>query len=386
MRVIRLRRNVTAGALAVLAAGALVLTGCGSKGGSGGTDTTAGNPGPNTSANTAPTTSTDTGTTSAAFKACMVTDVGGIDDHSFNQSAWAGMQAAHQADPNVQVSYVQSKTEADYTTNINNLLSQKCNLIVTVGGLMGTATTNAAKANPDQHFAEVDNPGNGSNMIGLQYNSAEGGFLGGYLAAGYSKSGIVAVYGGLQIPPVTVYMDGYYDGVQYYNQQHNTDVKVLGWNEKTQKGTFAGSFTDAAKGQQLAKNFLAQGADVIFTAAGAVNNGSAAEVKAEGKGVILWVDSDGCVQAAPYCDYFLSSVTKNVEGSVKDAVDAAASGNWTGKDYIGTLANGGTGLAPFHKFDSKVSSQLKSELDQVKQDIISGKIKVASPSAPKAGG
>jgi basic membrane protein A len=373
-----LRRNVTAVALATLAASALVLSGCGSK------PSSDNNSGGNTAANTAGNTGTSTGAAAASFKACMVTDVGGIDDHSFNQSAWAGMQAA-QADGKAQVSYVQSKTEADYTTNINNLLSQNCNLIVTVGGLMGTATTNAAKANPDQHFAEVDYAGNGTNMVGLQYNSAEGGFLGGYLAAGYSKTGKVAVYGGLKIPPVTVYMDGYYDGVQYYNQQHHTNVQVLGWNEKTQKGTFAGSFTDTAKGQQLGKNFLNAGADVIFTAAGAVNNGTAAEVKAEGKGVVLWVDSDGCVQAPNYCSQFLSSVTKNVEGSVKDIVEQAASGQWPTSDYIGTLKNGGTGLAPFHDFDGKVSSQLKSELDQVKADIISGKIKVASPSAPKAG-
>jgi basic membrane protein A len=376
--VIRLRRNVTVVAVATLAASALLLSGCGSK------PSSNNNSGANTAANTAGNTGTSTGAAPANFKACMVTDVGGIDDHSFNQSAWAGMQEAEK-DGKAQVSYVQSKTEADYTTNINNLLSQNCNLIVTVGGLMGTATTNAAKANPNQHFAEVDYAGNGTNMVGLQYNSAEGGFLGGYLAAGYSKTGKVAVYGGLQIPPVTVYMDGYYDGVQYYNQRHNKNVQVLGWNEKTQKGTFAGSFTDTAKGQQLGKNFLNAGADVIFTAAGAVNNGTAAEVKAENKGVVLWVDSDGCVQAPNYCSQFLSSVTKNVEGSVKDIVEQAASGTWTGKDYIGTLENGGTGLAPFHQFDGKVSSQLKSELDQVKADIISGKIKVASPSAPKAG-
>jgi basic membrane protein A and related proteins len=374
-----LRRNICATALAVLATSAMLLSACGSKSPGNGNQ-----PGAVTSGNSSGS-SGSSGTAAGSYKACMVTDVGGIDDKSFNQSAWAGMQAA-QAAGKATVSYVQSKTEADYTTNINNLLGQNCSIIVTVGGLMGTATTNAAKANPNQKFAEVDYPGNGKNMVGLQYNSAQGGFLGGYLAAGYSKTGKVAVYGGLQIPPVTVYMDGYYDGVQYYNTQHHTNVQVLGWNTKTQKGTFAGSFTDQTKGQQLAKNFLQQGVDVIFTAAGAVNNGTAAEVKAENHGVVLWVDTDGCLSAPAYCNNFLSSVTKNVEGSVKDAIVAAATGQFPTADYIGTLANSGTGLAPFHSYDSKVSSTLKSELTQVEQDIINGKITVDSPSQPKAGG
>jgi basic membrane lipoprotein Med (substrate-binding protein (PBP1-ABC) superfamily) len=212
----------------------------------------------------------------ANYKACMVTDTGGIDDKSFNAAAWAGMQAA-QSDGKAKVSYVQSKTQTDYVPNINALLKQKCQLIIGVGGLMADAINNAAKKNPATHFAIVDSNGNGTNVQGLQINTAQSGFLGGYLAAAYSKSGVVATYGGLNIKPVTVYMDGYWEGVQYYNKQKGKSVKVLGWDETNQKGgTFAGSFTDQGKGQQITQNFINQGADVIFPVAGGTGLGSAA--------------------------------------------------------------------------------------------------------------
>lgn len=231
-----------------------------------------------------PTGSTDltepaTGTANKNFSACMVTDTGGIDDKSFNAASWAGMQAA-QAAGKAKVQYVSSKTQADYAPNIRALVTKGCKLIIGVGGLMSEAINNAAKANPKLNFAIVDGAGNGSNVQGIQINTAQSGFLGGYLAAGYSKSGKVATYGGLQIAPVTVYMDGFYEGVQYYNKQKDKKVQVLGWNESTQKGTFAGSFTDQGKGQQITQNFIQQGADVIFPVAGGTGLGSAAAAQA----------------------------------------------------------------------------------------------------------
>jgi basic membrane protein A len=370
---------ITAGAAAL----ALLLGACGSKSkdnntGGGGSS---GGGGSTSAPNSGGSSSSGGGGGNANFKSCMVTDTGGIDDKSFNASAWAGMQAS-----GTDASYVQSKTEADYTTNLNNLLAKKCDLIVTVGGLMGQATKNAASANPNQHFAEVDNPGNGKNWQGLQYNSAQGGFLGGYLAAGYSKTGKVATYGGLAIPPVTIYMDGFWEGVQYYNQQKHKNVQVLGWDEKTQKGSIVGganAFTDQTKGQQLATNFVQQGADVIFPVAGGTGIGSAAYAQSSKKAVVIWVDTDGCESAAQYCGVFLSTVFKDVKGSVQKAVQDDAAGKFSSTDYIGTLANNGTGLSPFHQFDSKVDSTLKSELDQIKQKIISGAITITSKAQPK---
>jgi len=355
--------------LATATAAALVLAGCGSKK----SDSTSG--GGNSGSNSS-------GANAASYKACMVTDIGGIDDKSFNAAAWAGMQKA-QSDGKATVSYVQSKQETDYNTNISSLVSQNCKLIVTVGGLMADATVAAAKANPNQHFVEVDSAGNGSNLQGLQFNTAQAGFLAGYLAAGYTKSGKVATYGGLKIPPVTVYMDGFQEGVQYYNKQKSKNVQVIGWDEKSQNGSFSASFTDQNKGQQLATNFVNQGVDVIFPVAGGTGLGSAAYAKSSGKATVIWVDTDGVTSAPQYTSVFLSTAVKNIADAVTKAVEDASGGNYSTTDYIGTLANNGVALAPFHDFDSKIDPSLKSELDQVKADIISGKISITSPSQPK---
>jgi basic membrane protein A len=318
----------------------------------------------------------------------MVTDTGGIDDRSFNASSWQGMQEAAKANSNVQVTYLQSSSGSDYTPNINQFIQKKCGIIVTVGFLMGGNTQTAAKANPNQKFAIVDFSYSPAvkNIDALVFNTVQDGFLGGYLAAGMSKTGKVATFGGQKLPTVTIYMDGYWDGVQYYNKQHHTHVAVLGWNEKTQNGSFTGDFTNQTKGQTLTQTFISDGADVIFPVAGNVGLGAAKAVQnadaAAGsqKVNMLWVDTDGCISAAQYCKYFISSVTKGIQASVKAAVLSAANGTFKGGNYIGTLANGGVVLSPFHDFSSKVPASLQSELNTIKQQIISGKIKPATKS------
>src|SRR6266566_4330756 len=219
--------------------------------------------------------------TTGKFLGCMVTDTGGIDDRSFNASAWAGMQAAAKASSGVTVKYLQSTTQADYVPNINTFISQKCNIIVTVGFLMGDATQAAAKAHPSQKFAIVDFAYAPplSNVDALLFNTAQDGFLGGYLAAGMTKTGKVATFGGQKLPTVTIYMDGFYDGVQYYNQKHGTHVQVLGWNETTQVGSFTGDFVNQTKGQALTQTFISEGADIIFPVAGNVGLGAAKAVQ-----------------------------------------------------------------------------------------------------------
>lgn len=362
-------RAVTIGVLA--AAGALALAACGSKPADSSGSTSA---------------SGTTSASGAAFTACMVLDTGGVDDKSFNQSSWAGMQAAAAANPNIKVSYVPSNTANDYTPNLTAEANKKCSTTVAVGGLMSDNVKAVAAANPTLQFAEVDSSSSGTNVYGIQFNTAQGGFLGGYLAAGMTQTGKVATWGGLNIAPVTVYMDGFWEGVQYYNQQKKppVPVQVLGWDEGNQKGgTFAGSFTDQNKGLQISQTFIQQGADVIFPVAGGAGLGAGAAAQgAGGKVSVLWVDTDGCTSVSQYCQYFLSSVTKNLSGAVQTYVSAAAGGTFPTGSYVGDLKNDGTGLAPFHNFDSKVPATLKTELDSVKADIISGKITVKSPSQP----
>jgi basic membrane protein A and related proteins len=358
---------------AVGAVAALLLSGCGSKPSSssnGGGGNSSGGSGSNAG---------------SAFKACMVLDTGGVDDRSFNQSSWAGMQAAAKQDSNIKVSYVSSSSQNDYTPNLNAETNKGCNSILAVGGLMADAVKSVAAKNPKSQYAEIDAPSSGPNVYGFQYNTAQGGFLGGYLAAAMTKTGKVATFGGLNIPPVTIYMDGFWEGVQYYNHQNNKNVQVLGWDETNQKGgTFANSFTDLNKGKSISQAEIQAGADIIFPVAGGTGLGAGAAAQASGGKVsVIWVDTDGCVSAAQYCKYFLTSVTKNLSDPVTQYVTKAAGGSFPKGDYIGTLANGGTGLAPFHQFDSKVPSSVKSDLDSVKKDITSGKIKITSPSQPK---
>jgi len=337
--------------------------------------------------------SSGTGNTASKFLACMVTDTGGIDDKSFNQSSWQGMQQAAGADKGkITVTYLPSTSSADYASNISTFVGRKCGIIVTVGFLMASATEAAAKANPSQKFAIVDcsyasqclSGAKETNIDQLVFNTVQDGFLGGYLAAGMSKTHVVATYGGEAFGTVTIYEDGFYDGVQYYNTQHHAHVNVLGWNEKTQKGNFIGNFTDLGAGQALTNTFITDGADVIFPVAGGVGLGSAKAVQTAdnaGKHIYLeWVDTDGCVSAAQYCKYMVTSVTKGITTAVKTAVLSAANGTFAGGTYIGTLANGGAVLSPFHDLSSQVPASLQAELATIKTQIENGTIKPATKS------
>jgi basic membrane protein A len=325
------------------------------------------------------------GTSAAAAKytACMVTDIGGIDDRSFNTSAWKGLQNAKAKNPNIDIKNVSSKQEADYEPNLTGYVQQKCDFILAVGGLMTTATQKVAAANPNSQFAIVDSSIALPNVNSMQFDTAQAAFLAGYLAAGMSTTGKVATYGGLKIPPVTIFMDGFADGVAQYNKAKGKNVQVLGWNKATQAGTFAESFIDQAKGKQISDTFVAQGADVVMPVAGGTGLGSATDAKATGRFKVIWVDVDGCESNPANCGAFLTTVVKNIPDAVRDAVLLGQSKGDLKTGFLGTLKNNGVSIAPYHEFDSKIDAALKAEVEQLKNDIISGTVKVSSPSSPK---
>jgi basic membrane protein A len=377
-------------AVAGCAAIALLVTACGSKS-NGGSSSNATPPAGGSSGAGGATTAA-AGTTApatAALNACMVLDTGGVDDHSFNQTSYAGMKAAAASNPNIKISYIPSNTGNDYTPNLNTEVGKKCSPVIAVGGLMAANVKTAALANPKVQFAEVDNPSEAPNMYGMQFNTAQGAFLGGILAAGMSKTGVVGTWGGAKIGPVTIYMDGYWEGVQYYNAQNHKNVKVLGWSEKKQSGgTFVpgnNPFGDPNDGKSISQTMINQGADVLFPVAGGSGLGAgAAAAASHGKVNVIWVDTDGFASAPQYKQYYISSVTKGLSQAVQAYLGQAAKGTYPTGSYIGTLANGGTGLAPYHDFQSKVPASLTAQINQAKADIISGKIKITSPSQPKA--
>lgn len=332
-------------------------------------------------------------TSAKKFLACEVTDTGGINDRSFNASAYQGLKLAAAVVPGMTYRYLSSTSTSDYTPNINEFIGQHCGIIITVGFDMAAATQTAAKAHPTQKFAIVDFTYSPAlhNVKGLFYQTNQDAFLGGYLAASMSTSGKVGTFGGQDIPPVTIYMDGWVAGVRYFDKLNHKHVVALGWTPKVKRpagsfdgtGLFTNDFTNQGLGKTDAQTLMAQGADIIFPVAGAVGLGAAAAVKSAGAGNYMeWVDTDGCISAPQYCSLFITSVTKGIANSVKAAVVSAATGKFKGGNYTGNLADGGVALSPFHDFAHKIPAKVKNELNKLKAGIISGKISVDPNSYP----
>jgi len=339
----------------------------------------------------APSESGSAGDAASDFLPCIVSDFGGFDDKSFNQSSYDGIsQAADKL--GIEFKQAESKSEDQYASNVSSMVDQGCNFILDVGFALANATRDAAKANPDVDFALIDSaisnddfsPLTLDNVKPVLYDTAQAAFLAGYLAAGTTKSGIVGTFGGLQFPSVTIFMDGFTDGVAHYNEAKGKDVKVLGWDKAAQTGLFAGSFDDISQGKTISEGLIDQGADIILPVAGPLFQGTAQAIQDSGKDVaIIGVDSDLYETTPEFDELYLTSVMKQMTDATKQIVTEAAKGDYTADPYIGTLENEGVKLAPLHDWESKVDPALVTELDAIKADIISGKITVTSPSTPK---
>jgi basic membrane protein A len=372
-------RKAALGGLTALAVSALTLVGC----------------------SAAPT--GDGGSTDAKsdYLPCMVSDEGGFDDHSFNQIGLEGLQKAAK-ELGVDEKHVQSDSADDYKPNLDQLAAAGCNLIVTVGFNLSKATDAAAKANPDIKYAIVDDAldnegakdkdgkdiGDGKvdvdNGKPILFDTAQAAFLGGYAAASYSKTGVVGTFGGIQIPPVTIFMDGFVEGVKYFNEQKGKNVKVVGWNVDTQNGVFTGGFAAGVEAKTAAQGLLDQNADVLMPVGGPIYQSAAAAILDSKKDIaLLGVDADLFQTDTKYQALFLTSILKGIKQGVSAVVKDAAGDKFDNSPYVGTLKNDGVGLAPFHNFQDKVDPALQGELDAIKKDIISGAIKVESPSSPK---
>lgn len=307
------------------------------------------------------------------IKAGQVTDTGGIDDRSFNESAWNGFLRAKER-LGCQVAYLESNQQSDYEPNIGQFLQQKYDLIVTVGFLLGDATAKAAKANPGTKFAIVDFAYDPPipNVRGLTFATDQAAFMAGYVAAGMSKTGKVGTFGGMEIPPVTIFMVGFENGVKYYNEKHGTKVETLGMN------VYVGNFESTDDGRRVAESLMDEGADIIMPVAGPVGLGTAAACQ-ERKTMMIGVDQDWYLSAPAHKGIYLTSVLKNIDVAVFDTTLTTQSGTLTGGTWLGTLKNNGVGLAPFHDYDSQVSAQLKNELATVRAGLTSGTIKTGWP-------
>ena len=305
--------------------------------------------------------------------ACQVTDTGGVDDKGFNQISYKGMQDA-EATLGVTIDLLESTSDADYAPNLQNFADKGCNIIVTVGFLLGDATKAAAEANPDKNYAIVDSAFDPpiANARGLVFATDQPSFMAGYLAAGMSKTGVVGTFGGINIPPVSIFMDGFAKGVAYYNTQKGTTVKVLGWDTAKQDGTFAGNFNSLDDGKNIAKSQADEGADIIFPVAGPVGLGSAQfAMESGGKVKIIGVDVDMSVSNPDAAEVYIASVLKNIDAAVLAAITDTVNGVKTSDNYVGTLANGGVGVAY-----TAVPAELQAEVEAIGAGIADGTIKI----------
>ncbi len=312
------------------------------------------------------------------FKACAVADEGSWNDKSFNESVYTGlMQAKTQL--GVETADAESASAEAFEPNLQQMIDASCDLTIAVGFNLVAAVNAAAKANPTVNFVTVDGWSEGNaNLKPFNYNMVESSYLAGYLAAGYSKTGVVGTYGGVQIPAVTDFMTGFYYGAMKYAADSGKTIKVVGWDPATEKGDFMGDFTaNSGVSKTISASQIKLGADVIMPVAGEQLGALSEAIKDSGKEVAMsGVDSDRAVNSPEYAPLVLVSVEKRMTKAVFDLINDLAinGGTFSGDAYVGTLANDGTGLSPFHDFDSKVSAELKAKLEELKAAIIAGEI------------
>jgi basic membrane protein A and related proteins len=297
-----------------------------------------------------------------AIKVGLVTDIGGLNDRSFNQLANEGLERA-KSELGVEGQAVTSESNADYVPNLSRLAQQKFDLVIGVGFLMADAVATVAKKFPDTNFAIIDFPQSGlkgkpTNVRGLLFKENEAGYLVGYLAALVTKEKggdqVISSVGGQKIPPVDAYIAGY----QAAAGEAASGMKTL--------NGYSQDFVDQAKCKEIALNQIAEGAQVVFQVAGQCGLGALDAAKE--KGVLgIGVDADQGYLG----DHILTSAQKKVDVAVFDTAKAAQDGTFAGgEDQIFDLKNDGVGLGKLNADGEPFADQM----EEVKQKIIDGEI------------
>ena len=305
-------------------------------------------------------------------KVCVALDTAGINDKSFNQTSYDGAKAALKAGYASSIQYLPAKSGSDYAPNIQKFIDGKCTMIIGIGYALGDAIAASAAKNPSVKYAIVDNGSGAANVKGITYKTNENSFLMGYLAAGMSKTGKVAVYGGMAFPTVTIFMDGYAKGVEYYNDVKGKSVQVLGWNTKTKTGEFLGTFDDTTKALSTSLAFEQQGADWIFGVAGNMQSTTAANSLKSKKSVLVWVDSSVMATAPQFGSVVPVSALKGLKEGVLATIKETYEGKFTNAQYVGTLKNKGVGYVITPSWKSKIPASLQKEITELGNDIADG--------------
>ncbi|HJB62329.1 MAG TPA: BMP family ABC transporter substrate-binding protein [Candidatus Microbacterium pullistercoris] len=359
-------KRTALGGLAVVSAG-ILLAGCGAapeeSGGSG---------------------SGANGDDAPDFLPCIVSDFGGFDDKSFNQLSLEGVEEAAN-ELGVEFKDVESNAETDYEPNLSSLVAQGCNAITSVGFALAPATVDAANANPEVDFILIDDLGDtdfdgttdAETIKPVLYDTAQAAFLAGYLSAGYSETDTVGTFGGQEFPTVTIFMDGFLQGVEHYNEENGADVEVVGWDGST--GSFTGGFSAGPEAKTVAQNIIDQGVDVLMPVGGPIYQSALQAIKESDREIaLIGTDADLFATDSDTEDFVLTSVLKNMHLSAYEAIMASANDEFDTEPYIGTLENEGVGLADLHNFAEKVDGELMAEVEALQEAIIAGDITVES--------
>ncbi len=321
-----------------------------------------------------------------AVKTCLVTDLAGVDDRSFNANAWQGVQDAVTAGAATEDSFfLESADASDWQPNIDQMVDQGCEHIVTVGFALGEVTAINAQEHTDITWTMIDNvltdetfaPLALPNVRELVYQTDEAAFAAGYLAAGVSSTGVLCTYGGANFPTVAIFMDGFTRGAQHYNEVKGADVSVLGWDVDAADGTFTGSFTDMALARSTAESLFQEDCDIIIPVGGAINLPAGDAINDLGlDAALIGVDVDAyTAMDAQYQSLWLTTVEKALAGLTTQSIRDHAEGEWTPGAYLGDLSNDGVGLSDYHDWSDRVSDELSDEVDQILEDIEAGDIK-----------
>ena len=314
----------------------------------------------------------------SGYKACLAATSAGLGDAATNQSAKDGLDQVAKS-LGIQVEAAAAADEADYAALVDRQVAAGCGLVTVIANT--DVAVAAAQAHPDVDFLLVgaQTSSDLTNLKSLIFDSSGAAFLAGYLAAAQSTSGVVATFGATQDPDTVVAMNGFVGGVQHHNQTKGSTVQVLGWDEATQQGVFLPT-ADAQAARTVADEYVAQGADIIYPVAGQAAQGVLdLALASNGSLAVIWDGADGC-SVTDGCQVILTSVVDNVAQAVSSAVTAAAAGSFDPATAIATMENGGVVLAEFHDFDSKVSQETRSEIDQIRSGLTTGTLE-----APAAG-
>lgn len=311
------------------------------------------------------------------FHACAVSDEASWNDNSFNQAVLTGLEQA-ESELGVKITAAESLTSDDYGPNLQEMVDADCDVIIAVGFNLVDAVNAAADANPEMNFVTIDGFSLGAtNLKTVAFAMEESSYLAGYLAAAQSKTKVIGTYGGEQIEVLYPFMSGFYYGAQAWASEFGQPVTVLGWNPETQNGDFVGSWTDTGIAKSISLAQLEAGADVIFPVAGGLFSATAEAIAETGADAVMFgVDADVALTSPQFANVVLTSVEKRMTNATFDIIkETLETGTFNTDTYLGTLANGGTGLSDFYEFDGAVDAGIKSRLAEIQEEIIAGTIK-----------